>query len=58
MPNPVLWTATIAHLAAQGVTRFVEVGPGGVLTGLLRNIDPSLEGMRFGEAGDLAQFDA
>ena len=27
-------------LAANGVTRFVEVGAGGVLTGLLRNIDP------------------
>jgi hypothetical protein len=35
------------------VTKFIEVGPAGVLTGLLRNIDPSLQGMRFGEASDL-----
>jgi len=52
VPNPVLWSDSIAFLAAQGVTRFVEVGAGGVLTGLLRNIDASLTGVKFGEAGD------
>lgn len=52
VPNPVLWTDTIRLLAANGVTRFIEVGAGGVLTGLLRNIDASLTGVKFGEAGD------
>jgi [acyl-carrier-protein] S-malonyltransferase len=52
VPNPVLWTDSIRLLAANGVTRFVEVGAGGVLTGLLRNIDASLSGVKFGEAGD------
>jgi [acyl-carrier-protein] S-malonyltransferase len=52
VPNPVLWSASVAFLAAQGVTKFVEVGPGGVLTGLLRNINPSLTGVKFGEASD------
>jgi [acyl-carrier-protein] S-malonyltransferase len=52
VPNPVRWSDSIAYLAAQGVTRFVEVGAGGVLTGLLRSIDASLSGVRFGEAGD------
>jgi [acyl-carrier-protein] S-malonyltransferase len=52
VPNPVRWEQTIRHLAAQGVTRFIEVGAGGVLTGLLRNIDPDLHGLRFGEATD------
>ncbi len=32
--------------------RFIEVGAGGVLMGLLRNIDPSLTGVKFGEAAD------
>ena len=41
-----------AALAAAGVTRFIEVGAGGVLTGLLRNIDPALTGAKFGEAAD------
>jgi hypothetical protein len=35
------------------VARFVEVGAGGVLTGLLRAIAPALEGLRCGEAGEL-----
>ena len=53
VPNPVRWSDSIRELARRGVTKFIEVGPGGVLTGLLRNIDPSLQGMRFGEASDL-----
>ena len=52
VPNPVRWADSIRHLAAQGISRFVEVGPGAVLTGLLRNIDPALTGMKFGEPGD------
>jgi len=52
VPNAVLWTDSIRLLAATGVTRFVEVGAGGVLTGLLRGIDPSLIGLKFGEAAD------
>jgi [acyl-carrier-protein] S-malonyltransferase len=53
VPNPVRWTDSIRALAAVGVTRFIEVGPGSVLTGLLRNIDSSLTGLKFGEASDL-----
>jgi len=52
VPNSVLWTDSIRLLAANGVTRFIEVGAGGVLTGLLRNIDPTLAGTKFGEAAD------
>jgi [acyl-carrier-protein] S-malonyltransferase len=57
VPNPVRWTDTIRLLASQcAVTRCIEVGPGGVLTGLLKNIDPSLTGFKFGEAGDLEKI--
>jgi len=52
VPNPVRWEQTIRLLAANGATRFIEVGAGGVLTGLLRNIDPALSGAKFGEAAD------
>ena len=52
IPNPVRWTETIRYLAARGISRFVEVGPGAVLTGLLRNINPNLAGIKFGEAAD------
>ena len=52
IPNPVRWSESIALLASRGVTRFIEVGAGGVLTGLLKNIDPALTGLKFGEASD------
>jgi [acyl-carrier-protein] S-malonyltransferase len=53
VPNPVRWLESIRYLAGLGVGRFVEVGAGGVLTGLLRAIDGSLEGVKFGEPADL-----
>ena len=43
VPNPVKWADTIRYLAAQGVQRFIEVGAGNVLTGLLRSIDATRE---------------
>jgi len=52
VPNPVRWSESVALLASRGVTRFIEVGPGAVLTGLLRNIDPALTGVKFGETAD------
>jgi len=56
IPNPVRWTESVQALAAAGVTKCVETGCGGVLTGLVRSIDPSIEGKKFGEAEDLAKL--
>ncbi len=56
VPNPVRWSESIRNLAAQGVVRCIEVGAGGVLTGLLRAIDPSLQGYRAGEPADLSKL--
>ena len=53
VPNSVRWTDSVRELARQGVKRFIEVGPGSVLLGLCRNIDPALEGVKFGEPADL-----
>ena len=53
VPNPVRWVQTVRLLASQGVTKFVEVGAGQVLTGLCRNIDHALTGAKFGEPADL-----
>ena len=58
VPNPVRWAESIRYLAAQGVTRSIEVGAGGVLTGLLRSIDANLQGLRFGEPADLEKLSA
>ena len=58
VPNPVRWNEVIQQLASLGVGRFLEVGAGGVLTGLLRNIASGLEGSKFGEAEDLEKVHA
>ncbi|MDT0594333.1 ACP S-malonyltransferase [Glaciecola petra] len=39
---PVQWTKTVQVLAREGVTDIYEVGPGKVLTGLIKRIDKSL----------------
>ena len=40
---PVMFTQAVQRLVADGVTRFVEVGPGSVLAGLIKRIDPAVE---------------
>jgi [acyl-carrier-protein] S-malonyltransferase len=41
--SPVRWMESVQKMVAMGVRRFVEVGPGNVLTGLIKRIDPSVE---------------
>jgi [acyl-carrier-protein] S-malonyltransferase len=40
LPSSVLWEDSIKTMAAMGITRFVEVGPGAVLSGLIKRILP------------------
>lgn len=42
---PVRWTEGIQRISSSGIGRFVELGPGKVLTGLLKRIEPGLEGL-------------
>jgi len=53
--SPVLWEASVREMAACGVTRVVEVGPGKVLAGLVKKIDKNLALNYF---DDLAGFKA
>ena len=41
--SPVRWVETIRFLARQGATKLVELGPGGVLAGLGKRIDKTIE---------------
>ena len=52
--SPVRWTACVQRLASEGGSAFVEVGPGRVLTGLLRRI---LDGTRGLSVEDPAGLD-
>jgi len=47
---PVLWEESIRELIEQGTTTFVEVGPGRVLSGLLRQIDRSVHSLNVEDA--------
>jgi [acyl-carrier-protein] S-malonyltransferase len=42
LTSPVRWTQTIKNMIRDGATSFTEVGPGTVLQGLIKKIDPSV----------------
>lgn len=39
---PVRWTQIVRRMLADGVTEFTELGPGNVLQGLIRKVDPEV----------------
>ena len=51
---PVQWTGCVQALAARGVTRIAECGPGKVLAGLAKRIDKSLDARALGTPADFA----
>jgi len=51
--SPVRWEAVVSRLASEGVTTYVEVGPGTVLSGLVRKIHREATVVSFGTPGDL-----
>jgi [acyl-carrier-protein] S-malonyltransferase len=53
--SPVLWEMSVREMVENGVTRFIELGPGKVLAGLAKKIDKSVPTMNF---DDLAGFRA
>ena len=56
VPSPVRWVDSVRLLAEKGVARAVEVGAGNVLTGLLKNIAPTITGGKFGDPADLIKL--
>ena len=54
--HPVRWEELIRNMIADGITRFVEVGAGRVLSGLVRKIDRSATVQNVSDSGTLAAF--
>ena len=53
--SPVRWVEIIRAMADQGVTHIVECGPGKVLAGLVRRIDPRVQGIAAADRASLEQ---
>jgi [acyl-carrier-protein] S-malonyltransferase len=52
--SPVRWLQTIQNMKAAGVTKFIEIGPGKVLTGLVRQIDKEATYANIEDSGSLS----
>jgi [acyl-carrier-protein] S-malonyltransferase len=56
--SPVRWEDVVRRLASEGVTTYVEVGPGNVLAGLVRKIHREATSVSFGSPDDLAAVES
>ena len=54
----VRWTESIHTMIDHGITRFIEIGAGSVLTGLLKRIDPQVVGIAIGSHADINKLDS
>jgi [acyl-carrier-protein] S-malonyltransferase len=54
--SPVRWVESIQKAISMGVRHFVEVGPGNVLTGLIKRIDSSVELINVSDAASIDKF--
>ena len=52
--SSVLWEDSVRFMASQGVTTFLEIGPGKILKGLLRRIDPAFKVYNIEKPEDIA----
>jgi [acyl-carrier-protein] S-malonyltransferase len=53
LDHPVRWIETVQFLSGHGVTRLVECGPGKVLVGLSKRIEPGMEHLAVTDAAAL-----
>jgi [acyl-carrier-protein] S-malonyltransferase len=53
---PVRWVASVQRMAGDGAATFVEIGPGKVLTGLVRRIAPQARLVNVGSADEVRAF--
>ncbi len=56
LTSPVQWQRTIEYMVSQGVTTFIEIGPGKVLTGLIRRINKEARTINIGDLEAVKNF--
>ena len=56
MTSPVLWETSIMKMVGDGFDTFIEVGPGKVLTGLIKKINPRSKLYNISDAATLGDF--
>lgn len=56
MYSSVRWEESIRFMLSQGVAKFIEFGPGKVLKGLLRKIEPAAEVVNIEKKEDILSF--
>ena len=56
LTGAVRWRESVTNMIVDGAARFVEIGPGTVLTGLLRRIDRKTPGIALNNAESLQQL--
>ena len=56
--SPVLWEDVVRRLASEGVTTYVELGPGTVLSGMVRRIQKDASIANVGTPDDLPSLEA
>src|SRR5215212_6548353 len=54
--SPVRWVESVERMIAMGVKKFVEIGPGNVLTGLIKRIDGNVELINVSDVASLEAF--
>ena len=54
--SPVRWTQTIETLLKMNFSTFIEIGPGKVLTGLTKRVEPNTQRLNINEPSDLDQL--
>jgi [acyl-carrier-protein] S-malonyltransferase len=58
LTSSVRWQSSVQYMIDQGVTTFIEIGPGNVLTGLLKRINKDIKGVNVScvaELGNMAR---
>ncbi len=56
LTHSVRWVETIENIVQKGIDRFIEVGPGRVLSGLVKKIHPEAELIQCGKLEDLGKI--